>query len=53
MTEACIVPFSLLAALQSSLIVLLQVPLKNSSNFWYKTGVLGGIYRLYWPVLAV
>jgi len=31
----------LLAALRSSLIILLQVPLKNSPNFWYKTGNFG------------
>ena len=35
-TKAYIVPFSLLAALQSSLIILLQVPLKNSPDFQYK-----------------
>jgi hypothetical protein len=39
--EARPVPFSLLAALRSSLIILLQVPLKNSPDFWYKTGDFG------------
>jgi len=58
-TKACTVSFSLLVALQSSLIVLLQVPLKNSLIFGIKqailvqNGVLGGIYWLTWQYSTV
>ena len=56
--EAYPVPSLLLAALQSSLIILLQVPLKNSPDFQYKIGnfgpkqaFLGGIYGLFSSII--
>ena len=56
--KAYLVPFLLLVALWSSLIILLQVPLKNSPDFQYKIGdfgpkqaFLGGIYGLFGSII--
>ena len=58
--KAYLVPSSLLAALRFSLIILLQVPLKNSPNFQYKIGnfgpkqaFLGGIYGLFGSIIRL
>ena len=49
--EAYTVSFLAFSSSIAFLIVLLQVPLKNNPNFWYKIGVLGSIHGLFGSII--